>query len=70
MKINIFVLGAVDMVAKELVEKHGGNAASGISKKVDYVVIGVEPGSKYDEAKRLGLKIITEEEFKRLVGFD
>ncbi|MBI5047629.1 MAG: NAD-dependent DNA ligase LigA [Deltaproteobacteria bacterium] len=53
--------------AKELVEKQGGNIASSIIKKVDYVVVGAEPGSKYDEAKRMGLKIITEEEFKRLL---
>jgi len=53
--------------AKDLVEKQGGKAASSISKKIDYVVIGAEPGSKYDEAKRLGLKVITEEEFKRLL---
>lgn len=53
--------------AKELVEKHGGKAASGVSKSVDYVVAGAEPGSKYDKAKEMGLNIITEEEFKRLV---
>ncbi|MBI5328619.1 MAG: NAD-dependent DNA ligase LigA [Deltaproteobacteria bacterium] len=53
--------------AKELVEKQGGATASGISKKIDYVVAGAEPGSKYDEAKRMGLKIITEEEFERLL---
>ena len=54
--------------ATELVEKQGGKAAPSASKKIDYVVAGTEPGSKYDEAKRLGLKILTEEEFKRLVG--
>ena len=54
--------------ATELVEKQGGKAAPSASKKIDYVVAGTEPGSKYDEAKRFGLKILTEEEFKRLVG--
>lgn len=54
--------------AKELVEKQGGKAVSSISKNIDYVVAGVDPGSKYDEAKRLGLKIITEEEFSKLAG--
>jgi len=53
--------------AKRLVEAEGGKTSSSISKKVDYVVVGEEPGSKYDEARRLGLKIITEEEFKRLI---
>ncbi|MBI5454360.1 MAG: hypothetical protein HY956_07030, partial [Deltaproteobacteria bacterium] len=39
-----------------------------VSKKVDYVVAGVEPGSKYEKAKKMGLKIIDEEEFKGMVG--
>ena len=54
--------------AKEVVERLGGKTAPSISKKVDYVVAGTEPGSKYDEAKKLGLKIISEEEFKGMVG--
>ena len=53
--------------AKEIVERLGGKTAPSISKKVDYVVAGTEPGSKYDEAKKLGLKIISEEEFKGMV---
>ena len=53
--------------AKELVERYGGKVAAGISKGVDYVVVGAEPGSKYDEAKKKRLKIITEEEFKKMV---
>lgn len=54
--------------ARRLVEAEGGKTSSSISKKVDYVVVGEEPGSKYDEARGLGLKIITEEGFKRLIG--
>ena len=53
--------------AKEVVERLGGKTAPSISKKVDYVVAGTEPGSKYDEAKKLGLNIISEEEFKGMV---
>lgn len=56
--------------AKDLVEASGGEAASSISKKVDYVVVGEEPGSKFEKARELGLKIIDEDEFKRLVGKD
>ncbi len=44
----------------------GGKIASGVSKKVDYVVAGHEAGSKRAKAEKLGLKIIGEEEFKRL----
>ncbi|MBI2413612.1 MAG: NAD-dependent DNA ligase LigA [Deltaproteobacteria bacterium] len=54
--------------AKDLVEAEGGEAAGSVSKKVDYVVAGVEPGSKYEKAKKMGLKIIDEEEFRGMVG--
>ena len=54
--------------AKELVEEEGGKVASSVSRNVDYVVVGEKPGSKYERAKELGIKIINEEEFKRLLG--
>jgi len=54
--------------ASELVKQMGGIVASSVGKDIDYVVAGEEPGSKYDKAKRLGLKIIDENEFKKLVG--
>lgn len=54
--------------AKDLVEELGGEVASSVGKKVDYVVVGKDPGSKYAKARELGLKIIDEEEFKKLVG--
>ncbi|MDH7517097.1 MAG: NAD-dependent DNA ligase LigA [Candidatus Thermoplasmatota archaeon] len=54
--------------ASELVKQKGGIVTSSVSKDVDYVVVGEEPGSKYEKAKKLGLKIIDEKEFKKLVG--
>ena len=54
--------------AKDLVEERGGEVASAVGKGVDYVVVGKEPGSKYAKARELGLTIIDEEEFQRLVG--
>ncbi len=54
--------------AKRIVEELGGRAASSVSRNVDYVVVGENPGSKYERAKQLGLKIINEEEFKKLIG--
>ncbi|MBI5888632.1 MAG: NAD-dependent DNA ligase LigA [Deltaproteobacteria bacterium] len=54
--------------AKELVEAEGGVAVESVSKKLSCVVAGKEPGSKYEKAKALGLKIIDEEEFKKMVG--
>ena len=54
--------------AKNLVEERGGIVKNSVSKKVDFVVVGENPGSKYEKAKSLGLKIINEEEFLKLLG--
>jgi DNA ligase (NAD+) len=53
--------------AKEMVESLGGTATSSVSKKTDYVVAGEDPGSKYDKAKSLGVTILDEEGFLKLV---
>jgi DNA ligase (NAD+) len=53
--------------AEGIVEKLGGIFTSSVSKNVDYVVAGKEPGSKYEAAKKLGITIISEEEFDKLV---
>jgi len=49
--------------AQEKVRELGGNVSSSVSKETDFVVAGEEPGSKYDKAKKLGVKIINEKEF-------
>ena len=54
--------------AKEIVEKLGGRVSSSVSRKTDYVVVGENPGSKYQKAISLGIKIINEEEFKKMIG--
>jgi len=53
---------------EELIRRGGGNAASSVSKNTDYLVAGKDPGSKFDKAKRLGIKIIDESEFKQLIS--
>ncbi|HSK89267.1 MAG TPA: NAD-dependent DNA ligase LigA, partial [Anaerolineales bacterium] len=53
--------------AKELIESHGGKVTDSVSKKTSYLVLGEAPGSKYEKAKSLGVKIIGEEELKKLV---
>lgn len=54
--------------AGELVTSHGGKVTSSVSKKTDYVVVGAEPGSKYDKAKSFGAPILDEAAFEKLLS--
>ena len=51
------------------IEKRGGKATSSVTKKTIYVIVGENPGSKYDKAKELNINILTEEEFLKLINF-
>lgn len=52
---------------KEIVTKMGGKVSGSVSKKTDFVIVGEEPGSKFEKAKELGIKIIYSEEFMKLI---
>jgi len=54
--------------ARKVIETYGGRVSSSVSKKTDFVVVGTDPGSKYSDAQRLGVKTINEEEFKKMIG--
>ena len=54
--------------AEEAIRKAGGRASSSVSKKTDYVVAGAEAGSKRDKAEQLGVPVIDEAAFARLLG--
>jgi DNA ligase (NAD+) len=54
--------------AKDLVIRLGGRVTGSVSKKTDYVVVGEEPGSKADDARRLKVTVLDEAEFLSLVG--
>ena len=70
-KIFVFTGAMKDFArdeARTLVESMGATTASTVSKKVDFVVVGEDPGSKFDKAKELEIKTLTEEEFKKMIG--
>jgi len=53
---------------KNLIELNGGKTSSSVSSKTDYVLVGENPGSTASKAEALGVKILSEEEFNKLLG--
>ncbi len=53
--------------AQEMIEQRGGKAAGSVSKKTTYVLAGEEAGSKLDKANQLGIPVIDEEQFRRML---
>ena len=53
--------------ASNIIESFGGKTSSSVSKKTDYVLAGEEAGSKLTKAESLGIKIITEQEFQKMI---
>jgi len=54
--------------AEKWIEEQGGSVASSVSKKLDYLVVGADPGSKLAKARKLGIKEITEKQLMELGG--
>jgi DNA ligase (NAD+) len=69
---TVVVTGTLEKYDRKLIEEviaqHGGKAAASVSKKTDYVVAGDKAGSKLDKARQLGVPVLTEEEFDKLIG--
>ncbi len=53
--------------ASAQIEARGGHVSGSVSKKTDYVLAGSEAGSKLDKAKQLGVKVIDEAEFRKML---
>jgi len=56
------------MRQKKLVESEGGNVTGSVSKKTDYVVAGSEAGSKLEKARNLGITVLSEDAFSKLLA--
>ena len=53
--------------AKEFIEEYGGKVTDSVSRKTGFLVLGEEPGSKFEKARSLGVKIISEDELRKMV---
>jgi DNA ligase (NAD+) len=53
---------------KNMIERLGARVSSSVSKKTDYVIVGEDPGSKFEKAREIGVATLRDEEFKRLLG--
>ncbi len=69
---TVVVTGTLQRYSRKEIEDtiklHGGKATGSVSKKTDYVVAGDEAGSKLDKARQLGVKVLSEDEFEKLIG--
>jgi DNA ligase (NAD+) len=68
--LTIVITGTLSKPRKEieeLIERQGGHSAGSVSKKTSYVLAGAEPGLKYEKAKSLGVKILSENDFNQLI---
>lgn len=69
--LKIIVSGTLESMsreeAKRAVLENGGDWVSSVSKNTDYLVVGENPGSKLDKAQKLGVKIIDEKDFLKLL---
>ncbi len=54
--------------ARQLIEARGGRVIGSVSKKTDFVLAGADPGSKLDKANELGVQVLDETEFKKMLG--
>ena len=70
--ITFVLTGTLEKYARtkvtEMIESVGGKVTGSVSKKTDYVVVGKDPGSKYDKAVELGIQVLDEKGFEELIS--
>lgn len=68
---TVVITGSIEGLSrneiKDIVERKGGKVSGSVSKKTDFVIVGEDPGSKYDKAVELGIDIINEERLKKII---
>ena len=70
-KMTFVLTGALEKYtrdeASEIIEKFGGKTSGSVSKKTTYVLAGEDAGSKLDKANKLGVTVISEEQFEEMI---
>ena len=68
---NFVITGSLENLArdevKQVLENYGAKVTDSVSKKTEYVIVGLNPGSKLQQAKKLNIKILNEKEFLEFV---
>ena len=70
--LTFVITGTLDNYTRDeitdIIKRNGGKVTGTVSGNTDYLICGKDPGSKLEKAKSLGIKIMTEEDFKELTG--
>jgi len=72
--MTIVVTGTLERFKRteieDVIERYGGRSSSSVSSKTSFVLVGAEPGSKLAKAQKLGVRIVSEQEFLGIIGMD
>ena len=70
--LNFVLTGTLSNMSREITKERiltlGGKVVGSVSKNISYVVVGSGPGSKFNTAEKLGVKILTEDEFLKMLS--
>ncbi len=66
--MTIVVTSSLGNEIESVIEEHGGRASSSVSSKTTFVLVGAEPGSKLAKAEKIGVRVVDETEFMKMIG--